>query len=562
MIERATFNMEAEQRSTPIELRMSPDGRKLTGYAALYNTDSEDMGFIEQLAPGVFDRSLADNDEVLALVEHDHQKLLGRLSAGTLRLNSDKRGLGFEIDIPDTTLGRDTREQVKRGDLSQMSFSFSLYDDKSESHSRNADGKRTRRINRARLHSIDVVAQPAYAASSVAVRSSPMSIPNRMDEVRRLTGEMRSILDGDVTAEASEQYDRMELRLSEVEQEIRNTRREESLSRAEALLDEPTRMAPTPNPLAFPGTSDITESRDYSEAFFANLNNRATHEQRDMLAGSGSGANIVPSEMEAAIVEILDDPTTMRGICNVTQARGDREIPVETAIGSGGWLAEQGTISTSDVTITQKTASPKSYGTAIAWSSLQSAMAIVNVDAYFGRAVGRTISAGLDSGYMVGTGSSNQPTGLVTALGTAAFMDLATNKGDAIIDAAHTLTPQYRAGARWMMNDTTLAVVRKLKDSNGSYLWVPSERYSEIRDGIAGSLYGFPVSVAASMADTSIVFGNIERAYRIFDWGQTSILVDPYTSASTMSTTLWAWRQTDGVLIDANAAAVFDTDAS
>jgi HK97 family phage major capsid protein/HK97 family phage prohead protease len=562
MIERATLNMQAEQRRMPVEIRMSPDGRKLTGYAALYNTDSEDMGFIEQLAPGVFDRSIADNDEVLALVEHDPQKLLGRLSSGTLRINSDKRGLGFEIDMPDTTLGRDTIEQVKRGDLSQMSFSFSLYDDNSETHSRNADGKRTRRINRARLHSIDVVAQPAYKATAVAVRSSPMSTPDRMDEVRRLTGEMRSILDGEVTSETSEQYDRMELRLQEVEQEIRNTRREDALKRAERLLDEPTRKAPTPSPLAFPGTSDITESRAYSDAFFANLNNSATHEQRDMLAGSGSGANIVPTEMEAAIVEILDDPTTMRGICSVTQARGDREIPVETAIGSGGWLAEQGTITPSDVTIVKKTATPKSYGTAISWSSLQGAQAIIGVDAYFGRAVGRTIAQGLDSGYMVGTGASNQPTGLVPALGTASFMNLAVTKGDGIIDAAHTLAPQYRAGARWMMNDTTLAVVRKLKTTDGNYLWVPSERYSEIRDGIAGTLYGFPVTVAASMANTSIVFGDISRSYRIYDWGSTSMLMDPYTNAATMSTTIWAWRQTDGVLVDASAAAVFDTDAS
>ena len=89
-----------------------------------------------------------------------------------------------------------------------------------------------------------------------------------------------------------------------------------------------------------------------------------------------------------------------------------------------------------------------------------------------------------------------------------------------------------------------------------------SERYSDIRDGVPGTLGGYPLNVVAAMPDTQCVFGNIERAYRIYDWGQTTILVDPYTSASTMTTTLWAYRATDGVLIDANAVGLFDTDAS
>jgi len=163
---------------------------------------------------------------------------------------------------------------------------------------------------------------------------------------------------------------------------------------------------------------------------------------------------------------------------------------------------------------------------------------------------------------VTGTGSSNQPEGLVTALGTPTYMNIATNKGDGIIDAIHSVEPQYRAGGRWLMNDTTLATIRKIKDDNGSYLFKMSERYSDIRDGVPGTLGGYPLNVVAAMPDTQCVFGNIERSYRIFDWGQTRILMDPYTSASTMTTTLWAYRATDGVLIDANAVGLFDTDAS
>ena len=563
-IERAQMGSNHEvRRFSSTELRMSPDGKTLRGLAARFDSESHDMGYIETIAPGAFDRTLADDDEVLALVEHDSSKLLGRRSAGTLRLDQDKSGLTFEIDLPKTQLGNDTREQVARGDLRSMSFAFSMDSDTDEEWSSSADGRRQRRLLNLRLWDVSLVSSPAYPnVTSVDVRSSPMkSEPTQMDEVRRLTAEMRSILDGEMDAQSTEKYDRMELRLAECETEIRNTRRTDALARAEALLDEPTRTAPQPMG-STAKTEDIRETRAYSEAFFAVLTNRANQEQRDMLAGSGSGANVVPTELEAAIVQMLDAPESMRNICSVTQARGDREIAVETAIGTGGWLAEQGTISTSDVTIAQKTASPKSYGTAIAWSNLMSAQAIVDVNSYFGTTVGRSLSSGLETGYVTGTGSSNQPEGLVTALGTPTYMDIATDKGDGIIDAIHSIEPQYRAGGRWLMNDTTLSTIRKIKDDNGSYLFKMSDRYSDIRDGIPGTLGGYPLNVVAAMPDTQCVFGNIERSYRIYDWGQTTILVDPYTSASTMTTTLWAYRATDGVLIDANAVGLFDTDAS
>ena len=538
---------------------MSKDGKTLAGHAARFDSESLDMGYIETIAPGAFDKTLARGDEVLALVEHDTTKLLGRRSAGTLRLDQDDAGLLFEIDLPQTQLGNDTREQIRRSDLSSMSFAFSIESELDEDW-RQADGRRERRLLNLRLHDVSVVSTPAYPATSVSVRSKPMSEREKYDEVRRLTSEMRGILDGEMDAASSEKYDRLESRLTEAEAEIRNTRRTAALDRVESMLDEPTRDAPLPMGNR---TDDSTESRAYSEAFFANLTGRANQEQRDLLYGTGSGANVVPTEMEAAIVEMLDDPNTMRGICSVTQARGDREIPVETAIGSGGWLAEQGTISTSDVTITKKTASPKSYGTAIAWSSLMSAGAVVNIDQYFGRAVGRTIQAGLEDGYLDGSGTSNQPEGLVTALGTATFMDIATDGGDGVIDAVHSISPQYRnTGARWMMNDTTLSAIRKLKNDDGDYLLQHNALNSGLRDGPVYSLYGYPVTVAAAMSNTQCLFGNIERAYRIYDWGQTTILVDPYTSASTMTTTLWAYRQTDGVLIDSNAVGLFDTDAS
>jgi HK97 family phage prohead protease len=121
--------MSKEERRiiTNAELRVVKTGKatKLCGYASVYNVDSRDLGgFTEQIAPGTFDAVLATNPDVRCLVDHDPAKLLGRTASGTLSLRSDYKGLYYEVQMPDTTLGRDTLELCERKDISQSSFGF------------------------------------------------------------------------------------------------------------------------------------------------------------------------------------------------------------------------------------------------------------------------------------------------------------------------------------------------------------------------------------------------------------------------------------------------------
>jgi len=91
-------------------LRASRSGDRMTvsGYAATYNTLSKDLGgFRERIAPEAFRRILATNPDVVCLFNHDMNSVLGRTSAGTLRLSEDRKGLAFECDLPNTTVGRD-----------------------------------------------------------------------------------------------------------------------------------------------------------------------------------------------------------------------------------------------------------------------------------------------------------------------------------------------------------------------------------------------------------------------------------------------------------------------
>jgi HK97 family phage prohead protease len=107
-----------------LEIRSTPTGPgKLGGYAAVFD-QTTDLGWMgkERLARSAFDDRLGD--DVRALWNHDASALLGRSTAGTLRLSVDSTGLEYEVDLPDTTLGRDMRVLVERGDVDGASFGF------------------------------------------------------------------------------------------------------------------------------------------------------------------------------------------------------------------------------------------------------------------------------------------------------------------------------------------------------------------------------------------------------------------------------------------------------
>lgn len=154
-------------------IRAAADGKSRTvaGYAAVFNSPADIGGmWIEQIAPGAFAASIA-SDDVLALAAHDSARILGRTSAGTLRLREDDRGLAVEIDLPDTTDGRDVAELVQRGDLKGMSFGFIVRKDEWDE----TIEPPTRTISSVELIEVSAVGRPAYGDTSLAMRSRDQS---------------------------------------------------------------------------------------------------------------------------------------------------------------------------------------------------------------------------------------------------------------------------------------------------------------------------------------------------------------------------------------------------
>ena len=143
-------------------------GNTLTGYAAVFDAESEDLGgFVETIAPVAFDRSLEAGADVRALINHDSNLVLGRSTSGTLRLETDAIGLRFEVDLPDTSYARDLRVSMERGDISQCSFMFQTVKDEWISR----EGKARRRLLDVELMDVSVVTFPAYPQTTAGVRA-------------------------------------------------------------------------------------------------------------------------------------------------------------------------------------------------------------------------------------------------------------------------------------------------------------------------------------------------------------------------------------------------------
>ena len=163
------MSKELEKRTYSIEFRAAEnEGRTVSGYAAIYRSVSNELwGFEEVIEPGAFEG--ADISDVRALFNHNPDHILARTSSGTLKLESDETGLRYEFDMPDTTLGRDLLVMMKRGDISQSSFAFTIEEDEWEEREEGLPLRTIRSIGK--VYDVSPVTYPAYEKTSATARS-------------------------------------------------------------------------------------------------------------------------------------------------------------------------------------------------------------------------------------------------------------------------------------------------------------------------------------------------------------------------------------------------------
>lgn len=160
----------------PVTVETRDDGKKtITGYGAVFYRDNEPgtefrlwADVVERIDRRAFDRALSESHDARGLFNHDPSNLLGRVASGTMRLSVDDIGLRYEIDVPDTQVGRDVVTSIERGDLTGSSFSFTAT---RQTWTERSDAPDIRMIEDLQLYDTGPVTYPAYQATTAGTRS-------------------------------------------------------------------------------------------------------------------------------------------------------------------------------------------------------------------------------------------------------------------------------------------------------------------------------------------------------------------------------------------------------
>jgi len=281
--------------------------------------------------------------------------------------------------------------------------------------------------------------------------------------------------DGLLSAEDVGVYEKMEADVVALGKEI------ERLERQAAIDSELN--SPTSQPIRNDPRAEVKTARagsEYKQAFWDAL--RSKHAGASVynalrIGSDPDGGYLVPDEYERTLIEALEEENIFRKLAHVIQtSSGDRKIPVVASKGTASWVDEEGDIPESDDTFGQVTLSAYKMATMIKVSEELLNDNVFNLEAYIAREFARRIGALEEEAFFVGDGVG-KPTGVlhdtngaelgITTAGVAITFD-------DVVDLFYSLRIPYRRRAVFVMNDSTVKEIRKLKDSTGQYLWQPA----------------------------------------------------------------------------------------
>ena len=320
--------------------------------------------------------------------------------------------------------------------------------------------------------------------------------------------------DGLLSAEDVAAYDKMEADVVNLGKEIDRLERQQAL---DAELSKPVNTPITGKPAAPSGEEKTGRaSAEYRKSFWNAMRSKMPgHEILNALQiGTDSeGGYLVPDEFERTLVEALEEQNIFRTLAHVIQtSSGDRKIPVVASKGTASWVDEEGAIPESDDSFSQVSIGAYKLGTMIKVSEELINDSVFDLEAYISREFARRIGNKEEEAFFTGDGTG-KPLGVlaetggaeigVTAAAAAAFT------ADEIFDLFYSLKAPYRKSAVFLMNDASVKALRKLKDSNGQYLWQPS-----LTAGTPDMLLGRPVYTSAYMpamaaSAKSVLFGDL-----------------------------------------------------
>ncbi len=316
---------------------------------------------------------------------------------------------------------------------------------------------------------------------------------------------------GVLSPEDNATYSRMEQEIEDLTAAIDRQQRAEA---REAEFNKPLNTPIT----ARPEKQDMEEKRGrasnaYKEDFGAHL--RGTRLIHNVLSEGvqADGGYLVPEEFERQIVTGLDEANVVRGLAKVITTSAERKIPVAATHSEAQWTAENGAYTESSPTFDQKTIDAFKLTDLVKVSIELLQDSMFDLESYIANEFARAFGIAEEQAFCVGSGTG-QPTGIFTAKGgtvgvTAASATAIT--ADELINLIYSLKSPYRRNAKFLMNDSTVSMLRKLKDNNGAYLWQPSVQAGEPDRLLGYELYTSPYVPVAAAGALTVAFGDFKN---------------------------------------------------
>lgn len=255
-------------------------------------------------------------------------------------------------------------------------------------------------------------------------------------------------------------------------------------------------------------------SDEYKEAFWNVARKRDSVALLNALqiGADSEGGYLVPDEFENSLISSLEAENIIRKHAHVFQtSSGAHKIPVVSTKGTANWIDEEGAITESDDAFGQTLIGAHKVATLIKVSEELLQDSAFDLEGYFKKEFGRRIGNAEEAAFLTGNGTG-KPTGILAATGgadvgiTAASATAIT--ADELIDLFYSLKVPYRKNAIWVLNDSTIKAIRKLKDQNGQYLWQPALRDGEFDTVLGKRIFTSPYAPEIASGAKTIAFGD------------------------------------------------------
>ena len=375
---------------------------------------------------------------------------------------------------------------------------------------------------------------------------------------------------GVLSAEDDAAYTKMEQEITDLGKEIARLERQEAL---DAELNRPVNRPLTGKPGGRADADDGEDktgraSDDYRKNFWNAMRSKVPmpNVTNALQIGTDSeGGYLVPDEYERTLVEALEEENIFRQMAKVIKtSSGDRKIPVVASKGTASWIDEEGAYPESDDSFGQVSIGAYKLGTMIKVSEELLNDSVFDLQSYISREFARRIGAKEEEAFFTGDGKG-KPLGVLAATGgaetgvTAASATAVT--ADELMDLYYSLKSPYRKKSVWVLNDSTIKAIRKLKDNNGQYLWQPS-----LTAGAPDMILGRPIKTSAYMpaiaaGAKTIAFGDFSY-YWIADRQGRSFKRLNELFAATGQVGFLASQRVDGKLILAEAVKTMKVKSS